>query len=112
MELAEDRKEFRIAYITADWNRELVSVALISLMDYIEAHGNIRVQIFNCFGFALHSDNTRFRYKIYDLPDLKDFDAIIVQAHQIMDRFALKSLEERIREAGIPGISIGTRMEG
>ena len=112
MDSAAGVRTYRIAYITADWNRELVSVALNSLNDYMRQHGNVRAQVFNCFGFALHSDNTRFRYKIYELANLSDFDAVIIQAHQIMDSFALSYLEEQILRAGIPAISIGARMKG
>ena len=103
---------YKIAYITADWNRELVAVALESLMDYLDAHQNIRAQVFNCFGFALHSSVSSFRYKVYDLADFGNYDAAIIQAHQIVDSFALKDLENRIVEAGIPAVSIGAEMKG
>ena len=107
-----EKKFYKIVYITADWNRELVSVALNSLMNYISRYDNIHVQIFDCFGFALHSKDDFFKYEIYELPDLKNYDAVVIQAHQIMDDSALLRLEERIHEAGIPGISIGARMKG
>ena len=84
-------------------------MALNSLMNYISRYDNIHVQIFDCFGFALHSKDDFFKYEIYELPDLKNYDAVVIQAHQIMDDSALLRLEERIHEAGIPGISIGAR---
>ena len=112
MEPIEEQKRIKIAYITADWNRELVSVALGSLMDFLNANPNISVQVFNCFGFTLHSEDSSFRYKIYDLADFRNYDAAIIQAHQIMDDFCLRELGRRIREAGIPAISIGAEMEG
>ena len=101
----------KIAYITADWNRELVTVALDAVRDYLDVHPKIRVQVFNCFGFSLRGADTHFRYKIYDLPDFRDYDAVIIQSHQIVDSSALKNLENRIAEAGIPAISIGTEMK-
>ena len=103
-----EKKQVKIAYITADWNRELVSIALEAVKAYINTCPEIRVQVFNCFGFSLHGGDPRFRYKIYDLPNFKDYDALIIQAHQIVDSSALKSLETRVAEAGIPAVSIGT----
>ena len=107
-----ENEKITIAYMTADWNRELVAVALDAVNKYIGAHKHIRVQVFNCFGFALHSRDARFKYRIYELPDLSAFDGVIVQAHQIMDAYALESIEERILKAGIPAISVGGKMKG
>lgn len=108
----QERKIYRIAYFTADWNRELVSVALNGLREYLDSHPDIYVQAFDCFGFALHSQDDFYKYEIYELPDLKNYDAVVVQAHQIMDDSALRRLEDRIEEAGIPAISIGAKMKG
>ena len=40
------------------------------------------------------------------------YDAVIVQAHQIMDTDAIRRLEERIIETGVPAMSIGATMKG
>lgn len=107
-----DRKKIKIAFFTADWNRELVSVALNAVLSYIEKHDNICVHVFDCFTYALYSRENKFRYQIYQLPDLKQYDAVVVQAHEIVDTSELRRLEKRIVEAGIPGISVGAKMEG
>ena len=105
-------KRIRIAFFTADWNRELTSVTLTGLRHYLDRHSDITVQIFDCFGFATHSVDETFKYEIFELPDLSEYDAVIVQGHQIMDEYALHRLEERILKASLPAVSIGVKMEG
>ena len=101
-----------IAYFTADWNRELVSVALNAVVGYQEKHRDVYVQVFDCFSFDLYSDKDGNRYQIYDLPDLSLYDAVLVQAHEIMNTDVLRKLERRIAAQGIPAISVGASMEG
>jgi hypothetical protein len=105
-------KRINIAYFTADWNRELVSVALSAVVKYLACHSEVHVQVFDCFSFALYSDRTDARFRIYDLPDLDLYDAVLVQAHEIMDTDVIRRLEQRILAAGIPAISVGAPMEG
>ena len=101
-----------IAYFTADWNRELVSVALDAVVRYLDRHENVYVQVFDCFSFDLYSGKDGSGYEIYNLPDLSLYDAVLVQAHEIMDTEVLRGLEKRIISQGIPAISIGAKMNG
>jgi len=105
-------KRIHIAYLTADWNRELVSVALGAVLKFQEIHKDVYVHVFDCFSFALYSGREGSGYQIYDLPDLRRYDAVLIQAHQIMDTEAIRKLELRLREARVPAISVGAKMEG
>ena len=107
-----EKKRINIAYFTADWNRELVSVALVAVKKYLEQHSEVYVQVFDCFSYDLCSVEDESRYQVYDLPDLRRYDAVLVQSHEIMDTDVLRKLEGRIAQAGIPAVSIGARMEG
>ena len=105
-------KRINIAYFTADLSRELVSVALGAVEEYLEVHKDVYVQVFDCFSHDLYSKAEGFGYQIFDLPDLSQYDAALVQSHQIMDSGVIKKLETRIMNAGIPAISVGARMRG
>lgn len=105
-------KKIHIAYLTADWNRELVSVALDAVVKYLEKHNEVSVQVFDCFSFSLYSESEASGYQIYELPDLSRYDAVLVQSHEIMDTDVLRKLEQRIAQVGIPAVSVGARMEG
>ena len=107
-----EKDRIKIAFFTADWNRELVSVALNAVAEFQETHANVYVQVFDCFSFDLYSDKDGSRYQIFDLPDLARYDAVLVQAHEIMNTDVLRKLERRIVRQGIPAISVGTVMDG
>ena len=107
-----ENDRINIAVFTADWNRELVSVALNAIAEYQKKHENVYVQVFDCFSFDLYSDMDGSRYQIYDLPDLASYDAVLVQAHEIMNTEVIRKLERRIVRQGIPAISVGAVMEG
>ena len=106
------KDRINIAYFTADWNRELVSVALNAVVGYLDRHENVYVQVFDCFSFDLYSDKDGSRYQIFDLPDLARYDAVLVQAHEIMNTDVLRKLERRIVRQGIPAISMSANMDG
>lgn len=105
-------RRINIAYLTADWNRELVSVALGAVAKYLESHSEVYVQVFDCFSFALYSERANSAFQIYDLPDFRNYDAVLVQSHEITDTGVLRKLEKRIMEANVPAISVGAKMKG
>ena len=107
-----EKNRINIAFLTADWNRELVSVALAAVVRFLERHAEVHIQVFDCFSYSLYSDRRSARFQIYDLPDLGNYDAVLVQAHQIMDTDVIRRLERRIMKEGVPAISVGARMEG
>ncbi len=43
-------KTYRIAFLTCDWNYELVESTLRGLKDYVAEHENVYLRIFDCFG--------------------------------------------------------------
>ena len=108
----EQNKIYNIGFFTSDYNRGLVSVVLDSLMSFLELHENVRVRVFDCFGFTNDRDGHSVTGEIYELPDLMTFDGVVVQSHQIVSDSALATLGERIRCSGIPAVSIGDFMEG
>ena len=106
-----ENKSYRIAFLTVDWNYELVENTLHGLKQYTEDHPDVQVCIFDCFGKDLGNDKDKSEYAIFQLPDLTGFDGIMVQSNQIVWRDARKAVAEKIREASIPAVSIGCEME-
>ena len=106
------KKRINIAYFTADWNRELVSVALNAVRKYLESRPEVYVQVFDCFSFDLYSESPETSYQIYALSDLSRYDAVLVQSHEIMYTEAIRKLEQRIVQLGIPAVSVGAKMQG
>jgi len=105
-------RTYRIAYFAVDWNFELVDLTLRGLKQYTDRHRNVYLRIFDCFGKDLGNDRDRSEYRIFTLPDLRDFDGAVILGNQIILPSARDELVRRIDEAGIPAVSIGCSLPG
>ena len=56
---ADQKKKFRIAFLTVDWNYELVESTLHGLMQYTVDHPNVQIRVFDCFGKDQGNDKDR-----------------------------------------------------
>ncbi len=105
-------KDHRIAFLTADWNFELVESTLRGLKQYVDEHENIHLRVFDCFGKDLDNEKDKSEYAIYQLADLSQFDGVMVQGNQIVLKRVRDELGERIVRAGIPAVSIDCPVAG
>ena len=105
-------KEYRIAYFTVDWNYELVESSLHGLKRYVDDHPNVHLSLFDCFGKDIGNPRDLSEYAIYDLPDLRDFDGLMIHGNQLVLKRVREELSKRVVKTGIPAISIGCPMEG
>ena len=103
---------YRIAFFTVDWNYELVESTLHGLKRFVDDHKNVHLYIFDCFGKDLDNAKDKSEYAIFDLPDLTRFDGLLVQGNQIVLNRAREKLARRIREVGIPAVTIDCPIEG
>jgi len=104
--------EHRLAFFTVDWNYELVENTLHGLKQYTGDHPEVQICVFDCFGKDQGNDKDQSEYRIFNLPDLKQFDGLIVQGNQIVLKEARDLLAQKLAEAGIPAVSVGCEMEG
>ena len=107
-----DSKQFRIAFLTVDWNYELVESTLHGLLQYTVDHPEVQICVFDCFGKDLGNDRDRSEYTIFRLPDLSGFDGLLIQSNQIILREAREQVERMVAESGIPAMAIGCELEG
>ena len=103
---------YRIAFLTADWNYELVENAFHGLKQYTEDHSDVQICVFDCFGKDQGNEKDQSEYSIFSLPDLKQFDGVIVQGNQIVLRKAREDVEKMIADAGVPAVSVGCELRG
>lgn len=103
-------KRRQIAFFTTDWNYALVGETLDGISQYLSEHPDINVRVFDCFGIDQQSISDILVYEIYNQAVLEEYDGIIVQTHQIVLKDVLRDLEKRIRESGIPAITIGVNL--
>ena len=105
------RHQFRIAFLTVDWNYELVENTLHGLLQYTVDHPEVQICVFDCFGKDLGNDKDRSEYAIFRLPDLSGFDGMLIQSNQIIWQEAREEVERLVTESGIPAVAIGCELE-
>ena len=110
--MSQELREYRIAFLTNDWNFELVEDSLHGLKQYVDDHPNVRLSVFDCFGKDKDTPQSRSEYMIYQLADFSQFDGVIVQGSQIVLREIRDEVAQRIAESGIPAVSISCPMPG
>ena len=102
---------YRLAFFTVDWNYELVENTLHGLKQYTDDHPDVQVCVFDCFGKDLGNDKDKSEYSIFRLPDLSQFDGLLIQGNQIVLKDARNMVEKLVEEAGIPTISVGNTIK-
>ena len=110
--MAEGKSKSRIAFLTVDWNYELVENTLHGLLQYTVDHPEVQICVFDCFGKDLGNDKDRSEYSIFRLPDLSGFDGMLIQSNQIILQEAREEVERMVMESGIPAVAIGCELEG
>jgi len=110
--MPDKRGRYRIAFLTVDWNYELVENTLHGLLQYTVDHPDVQICVFDCFGKDLGNDKDRSEYSIFRLPDLSGFDGMLIQSNQIIWQDARKEVERLVMESGIPAVAIGCELEG
>lgn len=105
-------RHYNIAFFTADWNYELVESTLQGLLQFVDAHPNVSLRVFDCFGKDEDNARERSEYAIFDLPHLDRFDGVLIQANQIVLKAVRDALSERILALGIPAVTVDCPVEG
>ena len=110
--MAEQKGRIRIAFLTVDWNYELVENTLHGLLQYTVDHPEVQICVFDCFGKDLGNDKDQSEYGIFRLPDLSQFDGLLIQSNQIILQQAREEVERMVTESNIPAVAIGCELEG
>ncbi len=102
----------RIAFLTADWNYELVESTFHGLFQYTLDHPEVQICAFDCFGKDTGDDRDKSEYAIFRLPDLSRFDGVVIQGNQIILQEAREAVERMVSASGIPAVTLGCVMQG
>lgn len=96
------------------WKRYFTYAWPLGFMQKInDAGADVNLYIFNSNGNWNKDDGYSYgEYNIYNLPNLKDFDAILISVNNIKYPEVKDALVRKIRESGVPAISLETEFEG
>ena len=104
----------KIALIMDGWKRYLTFAWPAGILRRIKkTEEKINLYIFNSSGgWSGDKDYDAGEYNIYNLPDLKQFDGIIVDLNNISSQKVIDNVIRLVKESGAPAISIGNKIDG
>lgn len=102
----------KIALIMDNWKRCFTYAWPAGIMQRIrEKNEDVNLYIFSSFGNWSRSDKYNIgEYNIYNLPDFKDFDGIILDLNNISSNQVLEEVTDRAAKAQVPVISISQQL--
>lgn len=104
----------KIALISDGWKKLITYAWVYGIMDKIhEKNYDATLYQYNCCGNWSRDDmHNKGEYNIYNLPDLSQFDAIVVDVSNIVDKEQFDYVVNMLRAYNVPVISIGYNIEG
>lgn len=104
----------KIALISDGWKRLITYAWVDGIMKRIrELDADIALYQYNCYGNwskdALYNIG---EYNIYNLPDLTEFDGIVLDCSNIIDEQQRENTIQRLRKSGVPVVTIDCEVEG
>jgi len=103
----------KIALITDGWKRFFTYAWPAGILQRIQETGEaINLYIFNSSGnWSRDKEYNIGEYNIYNLPNLKEFDGIILELNNISSLEVLNNVVRRARESGKPVLSISNELD-
>lgn len=104
----------KIAMISDGWKRLITYAWIDGIMRYIRESGEeICLYQYNCHGnWSKDEKHNHGEYNIYRLPELSEFDGIIMDCINIIDKMQFEKVVEMIRASKVPTVSIASDIEG
>lgn len=98
----------KIAIIMESWNRYFTYAWPSGMLNRINELGeDINLYIFNCSGNWNNNDDYNLgEYNIFNLPDFKDYDGIVLDLNNTKDFKVREEVINRARASKVPAISI------
>ena len=104
----------RIAFMSDGWHRLISYVTMNSMRDaFSDYEEDVILCQFNCFGnWSRDEKYNKGEYNIYNLPDLSQFDGVVLDINTIIDMAQVENLIRISKSANIPVVTIGFEVDG
>ena len=98
----------KIAIIADGWRRHITYVWIRGCRNYIKEHElDIEISVFHSFGnFSRDEKFNAGEYNIIHLPDLSQFDGIILEVTNMLNQKKKQQIIQIIQESGVPAVSL------
>lgn len=104
----------KIAIIADGWRRHITYAWIRGCRNYIREHKmDIEISVFHSFGnFSRDEKFNAGEYNIIYLPDLSQFDGIVLEVTNMLNQKKKQQIIQIIRESGIPAVSLLEKIPG
>lgn len=104
----------KIALISDGWKRLITYAWVQGIMDKIyELDQDVALYQYNCYGnWSSDELHNKGEYNIYNLPNLSEFDGIVLDCSNIIDKEQFDYVVEKLRASKVPVVSIGYNIDG
>lgn len=104
----------KIAIIADGWRRHITYVWIRGCRNYIKEHElDIEISVFHSFGnFSRDEKFNAGEYNIIHLPDLSQFDGIILEVTNMLNQKKKQQIIQIIQESGVPAVSLLEKIPG
>lgn len=98
----------KVAIIADGWKKYINYAWVGGCRQYIAEHqSDINLYFFNSFGsYSMDEKYNWGEYNIFNLPDLKEFDGIILEMTNISDKEQKQHIVSMVLESGVPAVSL------
>lgn len=101
-----------IAIFSTSWNASYLYEYLQGVKECALSQ-NVNIHLFNTYGDSEEYTNfNKYEYRIFDLPDLSNFEGAIIISNNVGSTEWVKKLVTRIKEANIPCLGVEQEMKG
>ena len=102
----------KVAVFTNGWNDDYLDFALEGIRKRA-AEDNIDIFIFLDYtSYDITEDNTKGELNILNLPDLNDFEGVLLLGNTLNNAGENAILREKVLDAGVPSICLEAELEG
>lgn len=104
----------KVALISDGWKRLIIYAWTDGIMNKIKEYSEeVCLYHYNCYGnWSSEEMHNRGEYNIFNLPDLRQFDGIILDCNNITDQEQLNYVIGLIKSSGVPAVSIARDIDG
>ena len=104
----------KVAIIADGWKKYVNYAWVTGCQQYMQEH-EIDACLYNFHSFGNFSKDDKFNqgeYNIFNLPDFREFDGIILEVTNIMNREAKDALIQRVQASRVPAVSMVEHIPG
>lgn len=104
----------RVAFFTDGWKRLVTYAWNKGIQQEINSYKEkVAIVQYNSFGNWSYEDEfTQAEYNIFNLPDLSEFDGVMLDATNISDDRCVEEIVKKIKDSRLPAVSLGRRIDG